>query len=337
MLSLVFCLDSEMEKLWLEFVPDLSTLRVYSREGDIRVHTTADRLKFTSNSHEIEFPILKNSSPYISAPESSDNLTILSVKLDGISSEDVDNFFCPSSALFEDWSKVEGKLLCRSCQYPIDVLDLSELTPCLLPSATWGFEDMRVCEECGPLVVGDMRSHRHEKKSRRKNLFIDKDKIFCECGIDVRCQKCDVIVGNTQLSAGSIERLKVVNKSEGMVEFEKSKLDGPKFLTSYTDRSDEIDSIVRYIEDENESRTLPVFLQSKLFRILSRRSNEVIVISASKRTPVWGVRLMYHDDSLGHFDENFQNQLQHFAVPSALKKNWFSTIIAPISPQILEL
>ena len=327
-----------MENLWLEFVPDLSTLRVYSRQPDLNIDQLTDRLLFTSGNDRIEFPISPDNPPYISSPESSAALSIVSIKLPHITVEDVNKFFT-SSALVEDWSSVEGCLKCRSCNSPVESLNMSELTPCLLPSATWGFEDMRVCEECGPLVVGDIRSHRHEKKSRKNNLFIDGEKIFIqkEGSREVRCLQCDTVLGTCQLSPQSVERLKSVAKAEDMIEFEKSNLAGPVFLTAYNKPVEETESLLQFIEDENESKKLPEKFNSKYFRVLSHSINELIVIPASSQIPVWGIRIMYHDDTLNEFSASFKNQLCLFAVPSPLRKNWSSTVLAPISPQILEL
>ena len=317
--------QSCMENLWLEFFPELGAARIYCRDTErFQIETRIDRLIASCGDERLEFPL--SSGAFVSPKETIGETTIVSVKVADMSVEDVSKFY-PESALFEDWSRV-GQLFCRNCRHPINSIDWSDLTPCLLPSATWGFEDMRVCEECGPLVVGDIRSHRHGKKSKRKNLFVDIDSVFVEFEDGkIHCDDCGFPLGTNKLK--SLEKLKgVVSDVSKIIEFEKKNLVGPKFLETYQTFED-FSRIVEFVTEENDSKEFP--LDPKYFRILSRRRDEVIVVPASTNTPVWGIRIMYHDDSLSEMN------LARFATQSALKKNWKSTVLAPISPIIVEM
>lgn len=321
-----------METLWIEFVPDIGAVRIYCREPEkFAVETRSDRLIASCGDQTIEFPI--SSDVFVSPKETIGDVAVVSVKISNISVNDVSKFFSNSTDLYEDWSKVDY-LSCRNCFHAINSIDFADLTPCLLPSATWGFEDMRVCEECGPLVVGDIRSHRHDKKSKRKNFFVDTDKVFVELEVDeVRCGQCDIVLGTNKLS--SIDKLKaVVSDVSKMIEFEKKNLIGPKFLEAYNEHIDEISSIVDFVMDENDSKISPPQFDAKKIRILTRRRDGLIVIPGSTGVPVWGIRIMYHDNSLV---TNLEAHLDRFSTPSVLKKEWKSAILAPISPIIVEM
>ena len=328
-----------IERLWLEFVPDISTLRVYARSSKhLKVDKLNDRLMITCGSDSIEFPIAPDSSPYISPPDVSEDLTIISVRAQNATAEMVHEWFKNSSTLFEDWSSVVDNtpLRCRACNTVCDSLSLTNFTPCLLPSATWGFEDMRVCEECGPLVVGgDIRTHRHEKKSKRKNFYIDHNEIFIQIELenDLICECCETVLGTKNLSPGSSAKLAVVGDVDGYVEIEKSQISGPPFLAAYVEQTNETECLLQYLENDEDAKLIPDELKKLSIRPLSRTKYDVIVIPASTKSPCWGIRLMYLDDTL---DDVFREKIAKFSIPSPLKKNWKTSILAPISPQILD-
>lgn len=125
---------------------------------------------------------------------------------------------CVFEKTSEDWTDPWSELRCRLCDAE---LATSELDACLLPSATWGFEDMRVCEECGPLTCG--------RKRGRKNFFlVDQFSVYfrgtgCGCG--------------TLLDGAELERIKTVAGWESCVKFSKHKIIGPHFLSFYSEFS----------------------------------------------------------------------------------------------------
>ena len=184
--------------LWSEYLPDLCSLKVYLKDGiscnNLKVSIKGHKIVATHDNESDEV-ILHLPLDYVTENiiigDAVQCYDIESVSIRLPCAVSVDFLQSVSQCLNEDWSSL-ASLYCRECKKPInDMVDLSSLAPCLLPSAAWGFEDMRVCEECGPLVSACHSSSK--KKSKKRNFYITETDLFldsddCE---GRQCVHCD--------------------------------------------------------------------------------------------------------------------------------------------------
>jgi hypothetical protein len=195
----------------------------------------------------------------------------------------------------EDWSSDWGEVRCRDTSAV--VVNMDSLEPCLMPSATWGFEDMRVCEECGPIACG-------AKKRGRKNFFlIDQFNIFLESGF------------GEELVLGDLDRIRSIAPGwDTCFRFPKHKLVGPRFLDFYS--------------PESEIRA-KWFDEKSICRVLAK---DVTVVSVDGIRPM--ARVLVRDGSEG-LDQFLKDSF--VLPPAFSPMKGWTVALVPVPPQIVEL
>jgi hypothetical protein len=232
-------------------------------------------------------------------------------------------------------------LTCRSCGTELtDLIDLSALTACLLPSATWGFEDMRVCEECGPLVAH--HGHAQSKKSKSDNFFVsDSDVYFAKSNVShERCIACDAEIVSS-LSPGEQQAIQQrIPKSSSDVELvkvEKRELGGP--MSGYTDTASLLtEKCVRFTADDGK----------KLVTVKSLTGERDAVVITSKGV-WWASKVQFRssavlDDVSGVTEvtdtvlDAIEQELVQLGLPlsMSLSKQWRSSLVRQ-TPIVREL
>jgi len=227
--------------LWSEYLPDVRSLRVFCRDS-------ADKLSVTIAGHKIVAQLSESEESRKTALQIPLDYHVEKIMIGELSVVDgfqsitvrlpspVDPDWLNSIAcsLSEDWSLIHKHcLICRNCGKNLDdLVDIKTLTPCLLPSATWGFEDMRVCEECGPLVAGSCQKSVSKKTKKNSNFFVTDTMIFLPCsGVETSasCPHCDAQFFEDVLP-GELRALDNPNEKEYM-KLKKMRLGGPLFST----------------------------------------------------------------------------------------------------------
>lgn len=211
--------------MWIEYSEDLAVFRVFS---DKIFAITKFQHKICFGSISIPFPLSFDmesiSAHSLIVDNVNDELFTCSLRLP--QSVSVDFFESIQIGkgrgphLFEDWSREKNELSCSACGHFLEELthEIEQLRPCLLPSATWGFEDMRVCEECGPLV--HTSHHGHPKKTKAQNIYIGDFEIMVPLA-SRDCPKCGAPIIDSELGAEHQESLKRVS---GVADFHKWKV-----------------------------------------------------------------------------------------------------------------
>ena len=225
-------------RVWSEYVPDLCSVRVYcdGSEDPMSVHIEGHKIvaKIGPQSKiAIQVPLDYPSEKIMFGEVSkTDEFQSVSVRLPSpIRSDFLDSI---SHSLSEDWSNLcDNNLVCRKCDHSLEeISDIRSITPCLLPSATWGFEDMRVCEECGPLVAGNCHGTTKSKKVKSVKFFVSEFDLFIPKSVEgesVYCPSCVVEIAS-QVSPGELRALDD-NAENKYIKIEKIRLGGPIFST----------------------------------------------------------------------------------------------------------
>ena len=332
--------------MWAEYSEDLQSVRFFSRNGPLTVSAAKHKLQACSGEGEpVQFPLPLDypvEELQTQTSDSADELAYLTVRLNAASSvsSDTVHALSSSSALAEDWMSMTT-LNCRSCKST--VLDLSDLTPCLLPSATWGFEDMRVCEECGPLVSGSTHHSHGPKKGRKTNIYVSETDVIVDSKLGgVRsCPHCDCAIG-LPLTEGEVVDYKSIisHVTSEWVRIPKRNLAGPVF-GGYTDSAE-------FFTARLDSKKVAI---NDLIFLKFVTGNRDIVLAVDGGY-CWASRVMYCvDPSLVKQRDTFesahvepavlatiQRQLEKFALPSSfsVQRNWTSSLVQ-LTPVILEL
>jgi hypothetical protein len=352
----------------MEYHPDLGCLKIFAISEEtqkLSVHVQGQGIVAQLGQFTCTFP----APPDVEIPQivgeklvDGNMFQTCSIRFGTIDAEAIHNMATDAnvcSGLYEDWSKISGPILCRECGSTVRALDLDTHTICLLPSATWGFEDMRVCEECGPLVVadGDLRTHRHEKKSRRKHVFVDELCLLvasrgdetesnCHgCGEDLSFNMSE----DLQHRIRSVLPHDAIRDEAQLMSFDKRKVrtQQASFLESYSLLNPEASSFLEQVakaarNEDNDSggrltRAAELVSNAIRVRVLSRKSHDVIVAAVDQPLS-WGIRVMYDDVTFAsNTNHELQTTISKWSKPFSLNKGWTMSTVGPIRPIILDL
>lgn len=335
--------------VWSEYVPDLQIVKVYRRGGEsatLEVFVNRHKLMVATELGEFIALHLPLDCPpeAISIGDVVECANIFSVTVRVPWSISTDFLHSVSGTLTEDWS-TSIPLTCKNCSGPLnDVVPIQSLTPCLLPSAAWGFEDMRVCEECGPLAC-----HGNLKRSKRDNFYISDTDLFIDAGNEeCSCPQCGTALVEP-LSEGELQfiRQRITDSSlEDIRRIKKQRFGG--LFCGYT-----LESI--YLNNLLENDLLKVKLvhpvtAESLFLHFITGARELIVKTFEDEYR-WGTRVMFsksisrrpeaftetvlHD---GATFEAIKAQLETYSLPleMSLSKQWRISV-ALIPPTLVEL
>jgi hypothetical protein len=201
--------------IWGEYVPDLASVRVYGKNerslGDKELCVFIEGHKLVASlgdERSVIFQLPLDMDPkesfIISSSSRMDETCVsFTVRIVDSGDEKIIDFLSSflRSNLSEDWNLIKT-LTCRDCNEVL--IDMKNFTPCLLPSTTWGFEDMRVCEECGPMV-----HHSHApKRGKGEKIFVTDSTLYIEWDKDLlQCPNCDTIV-SSDFNPGELETVR---------------------------------------------------------------------------------------------------------------------------------
>lgn len=336
--------------MWIEYSEDLAVFRVFS---DKFFAITKFQHKICFGSISIPFPLSFNmesiSADSLIVDNVDDEFFTCSLRLP--QSVSVDFFESIQIAkgrphLFEDWSRDKNELSCSACGHLLDDVtrEIEQLRPCLLPSATWGFEDMRVCEECGPLV--HTSHHGHTKKSKAQNFYIADFEIMVPLA-SRDCPACGAIIIESELGTEHQESLKRVS---GVADFHKWKVikkssvfGASTFSASSMFWAKMIASDARKIQVGPEANRLYIQLMTGI---------RDIVVFEESGSMQWSTRVLFTQDAtVIRHKEDFDlvevsesdfdcilSELKRFSLHACLSvsKKW-STSLAKVTPVIIEI
>lgn len=328
--------------MWLEYCPDLNSLKVYARakeENSLSVTIEKHKIIAKSGSSSISFPLpLDYPMEDIGLPpvQRINELHHLSVRLPRpVSPDEIHSLAGERSCLLEDWSNTEG-IRCRGCNF----YALSGLTPYLLPSATWGFEDMRVCEECGPVLAGSITNARYSHKKGRSNpLYIGEYHMIVPREM-ASCENCDK---DQSLPMNDHEKCQLRSAISCCVDevawVPKHGFRGNS-LSAYTDVSELWSSLVALEKKK-------IRINDSFFVKFVTGNRDLIIIS--EKGYFWATRILYSSDAKGadSFDltevpsetqKIMSDEFEFFSLPQefSIAKNWVSCVVT-LTPVILEI
>lgn len=334
--------------MWIEYSEDLSVLRVFSRNS-FDIAKSKHKICFG----KISFPLplsfdIENVSIPIVDSLNADFFTA-TIRLGApVSCDFISSVFSEITGLIEDWTS-EIRFRCSACSLNLSdhglFSNLNQMRPCLLPSATWGFEDMRVCEECGPLVSHSGAMH---KKSKGKNFYVGEYELTVPPNADdssVHCPKCEKEIASS-LGMAQRENLKRLGIStpEGeswQIIPKSSALVGYSVLSIFWARM--VASDARKIQFGPES--------GRIFLKFLTGQRDLVVIEEGLIQ--WGTRVMYTQDisavgrGIEEFDlitleddlfEQIQEELKRLSLHPSLciSKKWITALVK-LTPMILEI
>ena len=174
--------------LFAELSPELGVLKIYSRScvnvsvsgSVLQINEYGSTLPHSSILFPAEYPL---ANLLLHAPVDSAGVWCVTARLCGplLTAEQLHCVYGSNSFLFEDWIHLKSTYsVCAVCGSAA----FEGKLPQILPSTTWGFEDMRVCEECGPC---------HAKKSKHdpsKSLFVGDRNVYLVGVETYMCQVC---------------------------------------------------------------------------------------------------------------------------------------------------
>jgi hypothetical protein len=331
--------------LWAEYVPDINSLRVFHRESDgelevlVQGHRIIARIDENTTKTLLHLPLDYPNEDIHIGEFSSSSLTIrLPVQVSP------DFLHSVSQSLIEDWASIRKQsLICRHCSGSLeDVLDMETMTPCLLPSAMWGFEDMRVCEECGPLVCKSTNSSAIPKKTKSVNVYVTEADLLLDGKEEILCPSCGSGISEPVLEGERLWAKMRAGDAHDM-RVRKTSLGGPLFA-SYTDVSiffskliaDDISKIAISRVDNPDDRIFITFLTGKSDVILS--VNGIYC---------WATKVMFSRNVAKPADYTLMNsekmkdicdELDRFSLPNSMgfSKKWTMSVIR-LPPTVVEL
>lgn len=328
--------------MWFEYCHDLNLVKLFARvkeENSLRVAIDKHKIIAQSGNSSIRFPLpLDYPIEDIVLPpvQRIIELHYLSFRLPRpVSPDEIHSLAGEQSCLFEDWSNTEG-IRCRECNFSA----LSGLTPYLLPSATWGFEDMRVCEECGPVLAGSISYSKHSHKKGRSNpLYIGEYHMIVPREM-ASCENCDK---DQSLPLNDHEKSQLRSVISCCVD-EVSWVFKLGFrgnsLSAYTDMSQLWSSLVA-VEKKK------IRINDSFFVKFVTGNRDLIIVS--EKGCFWATRILYSRDAEGTeaFDctevsgetqNSMIDDFEIFSLPQefSMSKKWVSSVVT-LTPVILEI